>query len=150
MNRVTLSAVLLGALACAACASRDLATGAQAAAAPLPSSVQPGEDLSDRAFSHWLSVERDRIERARAVARERFEAAELGCWHRFAVNDCISDARSERRATLDALRREELAVNQHERARRTAARMRQLEDKRPSNATTQAPAKADAPRPGAN
>ncbi|MDR2155458.1 MAG: hypothetical protein LBE78_10625 [Burkholderiaceae bacterium] len=77
----------------------------------------------------WLGTERARITSERDAAYQRFEQAEKICWRRFAVNDCISRARTARRATLERLRQEDLALNAIERQRLTAARLKQLERK---------------------
>ena len=66
---------------------------------------------------------------ARSAAQQRFHDAELACWRRFAVNDCVRKARVERRTAMDQLRQEELLLNEMERQRRTAERLRQLEQK---------------------
>ncbi len=65
----------------------------------------------------------------RRAAQQKFEAAELACWRRFAVNDCVRKARVERRAAVDRLRQQELLLNDLERQRRTAERLRRLEQK---------------------
>ena len=43
------------------------------------------------------------------------KAVEKACWKRFAVNDCVSRARQQRRQTQDRLRQQELALNALER-----------------------------------
>ena len=70
-----------------------------------------------------------RIAAARGEATQRYEATEKACWQRFAVNDCLRQARTERRAVLDRLRQQELAVNDLDRRRRADERLRQLERK---------------------
>jgi len=98
----------------------DLAA-AQALAAAAPPEGQP--------LAPWLAAERARIEAARKTAIQRFDDAEKACWRKFAVNACVSDARAERRATQDRLRQEDLALNEIERQRLTATRMRELNQK---------------------
>ena len=95
------------------------AVAARALAASAPESAS--------ALSPWLSAERARIEAARSVAVQQFDDAEKVCWRRFAVNACVREARYERRAKLERLRAEDLALNEVERRRRTEARLRDLE-----------------------
>ena len=98
----------------AACSSASLhesrrAAHAQAAqdwiaAAPQGAALEP-----------WMAAERSRIDAEQNAARQRFEQAEKACWKRFAVNDCVSRARQQRRQTQDRLRQQELALNALER-----------------------------------
>ncbi|MFV0678885.1 MAG: hypothetical protein ACK5NW_01085 [Ottowia sp.] len=83
----------------------------------------------DALLAPWLAAERTRIGDARRAAQQQFDEAERACWRRFTVNACISDARIERRATTDRLRQEDLALNAVERQRRTAERLRTLDQK---------------------
>jgi hypothetical protein len=97
----------------------------QAAAQALAASAPPeGQPLAP-----WLAAERKRIEAGRKTAAQNFETAEKACWQRFVVNACLHQARVDRRAVLDRLRQEDLALNEVERQRRTAARLRELEEK---------------------
>ena len=95
----------------------------------IPAQVQAPPDLSDKDFDAWLKAQRSRVAGERTVAHQKFSEAEMQCWQRFAVNDCLRGARKERRTALDGLRHEELALNQQERERDTAARLKALEDK---------------------
>lgn len=85
---------------------------------------------SDAALAPWLAGQRGRVAQQRSAVQERFQADELACWRRFAVSDCLRGAHLQRRAALGELRQQELALNDIERQRRTAARLRQLEEKR--------------------
>lgn len=123
MNRVA-SLVIAAALALAGCATpRQPAETGPTLAVP--------QGLADAPFAQWLSAQRQRIAQGRAAARQRYRDDELACWQRFAVNDCLRDARLQRRGALDALRRDEQVVNAAERERRTGERLRAIEDKRP-------------------
>ena len=88
---------------------------------------------SDMPFAPWLQGERERVTRERGTAQQRYQDDELACWHRFAVNDCLRDAKQQRRATLDGLRQQEIGLNALERERRTAERLRAIERKAPSD-----------------
>ena len=95
----------------------------------IPAQVQAPPGLSDHDFDAWLAAQRTRVGDARAAAHKQYADAEFTCWRRFAVNDCLSGARKVRRSALDGLRAEELALNQQERQRDTAARLKALDDK---------------------
>lgn len=132
MNRALQSlAVLLVLAAVAGCAARGAADAAPAPATPAraAATVAMPANLADKDFAPWLDGERSRIADERGVAQQRFHDAELACWRRFAVNGCVRAARVERRAALDDLRQQELLLNEMERQRRTAERLRQLEQK---------------------
>ncbi len=95
-----------------------------AAAQALAGTAPPDGEV----LAPWLDVQRSRIQTERAEALRRFDEAEKACWQRFAVNDCLRDARASRRSALERLRQQELAVNEVERQRRTAARRRAAPD----------------------
>ncbi|MFT3777227.1 MAG: hypothetical protein QM772_02925 [Ottowia sp.] len=130
MTRAT--PLLLLAALLAACSStppageRDAAEAADRAAAQALAATAPPDGAP---LAPWLSAERARIEAARGAARQRFDEAEKTCWQRFAVNACLREARQQRRAVLDRLRQEDLALNEVERQRLTETRLRQLRQK---------------------
>lgn len=72
---------------------------------------------------------RTRIARDRAEANARFAAQEKQCYQRFAVNDCLDNARRLRRQSLGVLSREEMGLNEARRRQTSAARQRELEEK---------------------
>lgn len=115
---------LLAALLLAAGCAQPVAAPERGAAAP-----SPPAGLTDAAFDTWLQGERTRLAKEREAARQRHDADELACWRRFAVNDCLRDARQRRRDVLSAARRDELVLNALERERQTAARLRAIEQK---------------------
>lgn len=130
------SCVLLLAAAAAACtplsARHDAA--AEAATEAAAQALREAAPTADAALAPWLDAQRERVSEQRGAAQARYESSELQCWRRFAVNDCLRQARTERRATLDRLRRQELALNDIERQRRTQQRLRQLDDKQRGSA----------------
>lgn len=107
------------------CAGAALAADAHDAS-PVPDSVQA---LPEAQFDSWLQGERDRIAKEKDAAQKRYHGAEFTCWKRFAVNDCLKDARRERRAGMDAARKMELAVNAAEREYRTRQRLQEIAQK---------------------
>ena len=86
----------------------------------LPAAAQaPQEDADARA----------RIGAQRAQAEARYAQEERACYGKFAVNDCLNEAKVRRRSVLADLRREEIALNDAERKRRGAERLQQLEER---------------------
>lgn len=76
------------------------------------------------------------IEKERAQLADRrnaimadFETRSQACWQRFAVNDCISQARRIRRAELQPVRQAELLLNEQERQWRTEQRNERVQNK---------------------
>lgn len=118
-----------------------LLIAAAVAALALPVSAQPQDEAAQRA----------RIAEERARAETEFEQAHKACYARFAVNDCISDARARRREQMADLRRQELALNDAERRRRGEERLRDLESRTPPQprgaepASTPGPARSQEP-----
>ncbi|MCK9515875.1 MAG: hypothetical protein WCZ18_06700 [Ottowia sp.] len=89
----------------------------------------PPQDADDASFAAWITGQREDVAQQRAAAIRAFEAQELVCWRRFAVNDCLRAARSKRRQQLDALRKQDLQLNDLERQRRADKRLRAIGDK---------------------
>ena len=73
--------------------------------------------------------ERARIQAERVRAQSRFDAAAAECYQRFAVNDCLRDARDARRDVLADLRRQDLSLNREDARRKAAERATRLENK---------------------
>lgn len=74
-------------------------------------------------------AERERIATERSQAETRFAAQEVACYQKFAVNDCLNAAKSQRRERLSDLRRQELTLNAAERKRRASDRVRSIEER---------------------
>ncbi len=74
-------------------------------------------------------AERARIAVERADVQARFAQDEKACYQRFAVNSCIDDAKARRRNVLTGLRRTEIELNDAERQRRGAAKLREIEER---------------------
>ena len=130
MNRLPASLLLCALLsACASGSLHDDSAAARAADAAQAQALIATAPPEGQPLAPWLDAQRARIAAARGEATQRYEATEKACWHRFAVNDCLSGARKQRRATLDALRQKDLALNATERKQRTAERTRELEQK---------------------
>lgn len=91
-----------------------------AALAAWPAFGQPADSVA---------AERERIRGERAAAEAGFAEAQKACYSRFAVHDCIDAARRARNATLAGLRAQELSLNEAERKRKAAERLRELEER---------------------
>jgi len=89
------------------------------------------------------AAERGRIAAERSRLEAEYHARERACWGQFAVNDCLSDARAQRRSALADLRRQEISLNDAQRKQRGAERVRAIEQR--SAGPVPAPA-ASAPR----
>ena len=81
-----------------------------------------------------VAAEQARIRAERNQAEAVFLAEEKACYGKFAVNDCVDAARAKRREVLAGLRRQEIALNDAERRRKAAERVRELEERNSSEA----------------
>lgn len=73
--------------------------------------------------------ERERIARERAAVEARFIERQAACQSRFAVTDCVNDAKSERRDGLAPLRRQAIALDDAQRKQRAAQRQENVRKK---------------------
>ncbi|MGE0331299.1 MAG: hypothetical protein AB7P37_11455 [Ramlibacter sp.] len=76
-----------------------------------------------------MNRERARIAAERQAADVRYSQAEAACFARFAVNDCVNEARTARREALADLRRQEISLNDDERLRKGAAQRQRLDER---------------------
>ena len=84
-----------------------------------------------------VRLQREAIAQQREAIHAEFQQASKACWQKFAVNACLSEARSKRRMALEPLRQQDLLVNALERQWRTEQRDIRLEGKQ--NDTRSAP-----------
>jgi colicin import membrane protein len=75
-------------------------------------------------------AERDRLVRERQAAEAEFQRADIACDKRFMQSDCVLTAKRQRRERLDALRREEVALNDQVRRNKAAAAVQRVEQLR--------------------
>jgi colicin import membrane protein len=104
--------------ACSALA-HVLAALCLAAGSPWASSQEPEQ----------LAEARARIAADRSQVEARFAAEEKACYGKFAVNDCLSEAQKRRREATADLRRQENILTETQRKRRSAERLRELEQR---------------------
>lgn len=83
------------------------------------------QDLTDA----QIDAERQRIAEARRVGEARHAAERSVCYQRFAVESCLSESRRRLRTETDALRRQEVELNDLQRKRRGAEQLKRLEER---------------------
>lgn len=75
-----------------------------------------------------ISIERQSIQSQRTSAEKIFQQDQSVCESKFAVFDCLRDARSKRRAVLDELRRQDLLLNDMERQAKAIDAMQRIQE----------------------
>jgi colicin import membrane protein len=88
----------------------------------LPLALHAQEDEND-------AQQRTRIASERARAEAVFREKEKACYARFAVTDCLAEAKAQRRQVLADLRRQEVSLNDAERKRKAAEHLRSIEER---------------------
>lgn len=73
------------------------------------------------------SAERARITQQRADVEAFYVPKQQDCYARFAVSDCLSQARRERRAALEPLRRHEVRLNDLDREAKALAQRQRIQ-----------------------
>ena len=76
-----------------------------------------------------VSAERQRIAEERAGHETVYQQAERVCYSRFAVTDCLREARKTQRLAMDDLRRQELLLNDMERKTKALEALKRIETK---------------------
>ncbi|HET7525106.1 MAG TPA: hypothetical protein VFK10_04115 [Burkholderiaceae bacterium] len=90
---------------------------------------------------------REQINAERAAAQARYEQAIAECERGFVVTSCVNQAKAERRAALDRLSREQMALDDAQRKRRAEQRRQQIAEKRAQQAQEAAAARDAASSP---
>ncbi len=85
-----------------------------------------------------VAQERARIATERQAAEARFASEEKACNVKFAVTDCVNEARARRREVLADLRRQDISINDAERKRRSSERIKTIEERSSPQAQQQA------------
>ena len=98
-------------------------------AAPPLAAQQPSPASDIVAVVAWESAEHARIAAERAQVYARVTQAEVACYQRFAVNDCLARVRGERREVLSDLRRQEVALNDAARKRRASQQLLRIDER---------------------
>lgn len=100
-----------------------LSAGAAQAQDPAPTQEAAKAAQAER------DVVRARIDAERQAIQQRLGQQERACYQRFAVEDCLKEARTQARLEDNALRLQELKINDIERREKSAARLRSIEQK---------------------
>ena len=74
-------------------------------------------------------AEQMRINKERAVLETQYAAQETECYKRFAVNSCLGELRARKRLSMDALRRQEIVLNDVQRKTRALELGKQNQEK---------------------
>lgn len=82
-----------------------------------------------------VARERSRIQLERAQQEARYQAQVTQCYTRFAVTECIRQARLQQRAVMEPLRRQEVMLNDAERQRKAQEQLTQIKEKAPDQRT---------------
>lgn len=72
---------------------------------------------------------RSRLQAQHSQAQDYYQKQESACYGLFLVTDCIRQVRAERRKVLEALRRDERALNDAERKRKAQAQVQEIQDR---------------------
>ncbi|HVO07007.1 MAG TPA: hypothetical protein VMT83_09505 [Burkholderiaceae bacterium] len=114
-----------------------------------------GDAVSDKA-------RREQLDAQRSAAEARYERAVRECERGFVVTSCVDKAKAERRATLDRISREQMAIDDAQRKRRADERRQRIAEKQAQQALRggasapeaevraprATPAPASSPKPG--
>lgn len=72
---------------------------------------------------------RRQIDEQKATLEARYEVDRIACYQRFAVNDCLRAAQSNRRLAVDELRQQEVRLNSQQRRARVDAQLASTAEK---------------------
>ncbi|MES2787620.1 MAG: hypothetical protein V4684_19295 [Pseudomonadota bacterium] len=125
-----------------------LALAAVLAALPLRAQTVPAQQPVPAQAAGDYATETARIARARNAAEALYKTEEKACYQKFAVTDCVNEARDRRRAVMTELHRQEVAFNDAERKRKAAERLQSIAEK--SSSEKKAEKKADSERARVN
>lgn len=84
---------------------------------------------TDEAEAAKAQAERTRIAAERGRAEAAYSARARQCYQQFAVNDCLQQARAERRNVLSDLHRQEVLLNDADRKKKGAKQLGNIEEK---------------------
>ena len=90
----------------------------------LPQNATPSEQTGLQE-----SAERTRIATERAVLLNGYEALRSACYQKLAVNECLTQARDAHNDQMRDLKRQDVALNDVERKRKAAERMRAVDER---------------------
>ena len=85
-----------------------------------------------------VKAEQTRIDKQREGLEAQYGSQEADCYKRFAVNDCLREVRAGKRVSTEALRRQEIMLNDAQRKTRDLERVKQAQEKTSPAALKQA------------
>jgi len=97
--------------------AEDPAQGAEGSAPPAALPLVQQDHAADR----------ERLQRERTAINETLQRTRAACYQRFAVEDCLREARRKKREDLAVLRQQEAAMDDKERRQRAALRRNAIE-----------------------
>ena len=105
-----------------------LAAAMALAVLAVPAYATPLQDLeaSVKEQDAVAQVQLDRISAERKALNERYAEEDKACFQKFAVTPCRNELRAQRRTKIDALRKEEVVLNDAKRQRRAELQAAQL------------------------
>lgn len=108
--------------------SKTLVAATVWGALAMPAHATPLQELeaSVKAEDTAAQVELDRINAERKTLNARFNEEDKACFQKFAVTPCRDGVRAERRVKLDALRKEEVVLNDAKRQRKSTLQREQV------------------------
>lgn len=93
------------------------------------SPVLHAQDDATRKLELRETEQRAWIARTRIAHDAHFNAQEIACYQRFAVNDCLLESRRAQREVMGDLRRQEILINDAQRKRRAAQQLLRTDEK---------------------
>jgi hypothetical protein len=86
-------------------------------------------NLSHQAEANFIESQRVLLAEEKKKVFDQFQENAKACWHKFAVNDCLSKARQQKYQSLNPLDQREIALNSRQRALKEIERRQRLSDK---------------------
>ena len=81
------------------------------------------------ASADQLSEQQLMLEQEKQKVMAQFQVASKACWKKFAVNDCLAEARRQKYQSLAPLEKQTLQLNEQQRELKEAERLQRLSDK---------------------
>ncbi|MGE5330786.1 MAG: hypothetical protein ACM3Q3_03385 [Nitrospirota bacterium] len=96
--------------------------------------------------AHARAAGREAVRKEREAIARSLRQAEAGCYQRFAVEDCLRDARRRARDAQATLRQREAVWDEAERQERAARRRQDIQQRQNERGAVPAPVRPAAPR----
>ena len=86
-------------------------------------------NVAPSASADLLSEQQLMLEQEKQKVMAQFQVASKACWKKFAVNDCLAEARRQKYQSLAPLEKQTLQLNEQQRELKEAERLQRLSDK---------------------